>query len=73
MLKILLVVGGVWISFAFLFVLALAAAGAKSIPPEMVEAPDPSVSPDPQLAESTSPSRPARRKMRWRISKAMRA
>ena len=65
MLKILLVVGGVWFSLAFLFVVALAAAGAKSIPSTAtVKAAGAVTDPEPQAAGADSTARPPRRKIR---------
>lgn len=81
MLKILLVIGGVWFSFAVVFVLAMAAAAKKPIPPETVVTESaPAAAPEPILADtrnsSDQPARhagPSKRRVGWQVSKPARA
>lgn len=63
MIKILLVIGGVWFSLAFLFVFALVAAARKSIPPDDVAAS--AVLPANVTAPETQPVASARRRKSW--------
>jgi len=71
MLKILLMIGGVWFSLAFLFVVALAAAGAKPMPSaESTQVHEAVPAAEPETNE-TSPA--PRRKHRWQIWKPARA
>ena len=74
MLKILLVVGGVWISLAFVFVFALAAASARSIPPQEVsQVPSSVAAPEAPQVQSTSPAlSQRRRKIPWQLWKPAR-
>jgi hypothetical protein len=68
MIKILLVIGGVWFSLAFLFVFALVAAARKSLPPENVATP--AVLPAEATASEKQPfAKPHRRKLWWPIRK----
>jgi hypothetical protein len=78
MLKILLVIGGVWFSFAFVFVLALAAGAKKSIPPETAASESVATTAAPIVPEIASvlearASRPPQRRPRWRVGKPVRA
>jgi hypothetical protein len=73
MLKILLLLGGVWFSLAFLFVLALVAAAGKSVPqPDSIESPR-AISATESQAGTSVPAQSGGRKFRWQIWKPVRA